>query len=115
MIALPAGVAIIVVHNSVSFACGIDGMRGYCISITKMDPIERGYFLFVNRTRTQARVIWYDGKGFLLTTKRLSQEAFKAWPKNGESVFSLMESFQAQGLLFDGNPDPKNFHPVWKK
>jgi len=75
MIALLASVAIIAVHDSVSFACGIDGIRGYCIGIAIKDPIERGYFLFVNRSRTQARVMWYDGQGFMLTTKRLSQRA----------------------------------------
>ena len=115
MIALPSGVVIVVVHEPVNFACGIDGMRGYCIKLVEMDPIEKGYFLFVNRQRTQIRIVWYDGQGFLLATKRLSQGKFKSWPKRGESAFTMLESFQAQGLLFDGNSDEKNFHPVWKK
>ena len=115
MIAIPSGVVIVVVHEPVSFSCGIDGMRGHCISIVAMDPFDKGYFLFVNKQRTQVRVVWYDGQGFLLTTKRLSTGRFKAWPKRGENVFTLLESFQAQGLLFDRNPDEKNFHPTWKK
>jgi len=115
VIAIPANVSIFVIHESVSFACGIDGMRGHCIALTKNDPMERGNFLFVNKSRTQTRVIWYDGQGFLMATKRLSHGSFKSWPKNGENIFSLLESFQAQGLLFDGNPSLKNFHPVWRK
>ena len=115
MIALPRGVAVFVVHKPVSFGCGIDGMRGYCLSLTKNDPLEKGYFLFINKSRTQVRVIWYDGQGFALFAKRLSQCRFVHWPRDGECVYSLLECFQAQGLLFDGNPHEKNFHPVWKK
>ena len=35
MIAIPAGILVIVVHEPVNFSCGIDGMRGHCVSITK--------------------------------------------------------------------------------
>ena len=115
MIALPPGVSVFVVHQPVSFACGIDGMRGHCVLFTKNDPLSKGYFLFINKKKNQVRVIWYDGQGFALLTKRLSQGCFQSWPKKGESVYSLLECFQAQGLLFDGNPSEKNFHPTWKK
>jgi transposase len=115
MIALPSGIPVIVVHEPVSFGRGIDGMRGLCKLLTDRDPLDSGYFLFINRRRNQARIIWYDGQGFLLCTKRLSTGRFLNWPKYGESVYSIVEYFQAQGLLCDGNPHEKNFHPVWRK
>ena len=114
MIALPPGISIIVVHEPVSFGCGIDGMRAHCVALTTYDPLDRGYFLFVNKSFQQVRVLWYDGQGFALWTKRLSQGRFRRWPRKGEKVFSLLECFQAQGLLFDGNPHLDQFHPVWK-
>lgn len=49
MIAIPSNVSIFVIHEPVSFACGIDGMRGHCVAMTKNDPIETGYFLFINK------------------------------------------------------------------
>lgn len=115
MISIPAAVSVFVVHEPVSFGCGIDGMRGYCLRITKKDPISEGYFLFINKRRNQARVIWYDGQGFLLCAKRMSQGTFKNWPKPCENIFSLVEYFQAQGLISGGNPSEKNYHKIWKK
>jgi transposase len=115
MIAVPAMISVYVVHEAVSFARGIDGMRGLCIQLLKQDPFDRGYFFFINKRRNQVRVIWYDGQGFVLATKRLSSGKFQNWPKHGESVFSMMQHFQAQGLLNDGIHHEKSFHPLWKK
>lgn len=115
MISIPAFVSVYVIHDPVSFACGIDGMRGICVRILKKDPVDSGYFLFVNKSRKQVRAIWYDGQGFVLATKRLSLGKFDKWPMSGESVFSVVEHFQAQGLLNGGFHLEKMFHPVWKK
>jgi transposase len=106
MIALPAGVPVVVVHEAVSFARGIDGMRGLCLAIVKQDPMEKGYFIFISKQRNQVRILWYDAQGFLLCTN---------WPKPDGTQFSMVEYFQAQGLLCDSNINEKNFHPVWKK
>ena len=115
MISIPAAVAVFVIHEPVSFGCGIDGMRGHCVRIVQNDPISAGYFLFVNKKRNQARVIWYDGQGFLLCTKRLSRGSFKNWPRVGECFFSLVEYFQAQGLIAGANVDEHGYGEIWKK
>ena len=115
MIAVPAMIPVYVVHEPVSFSRGIDGMRGVCVQLIKKDPLDFGYFFFVNKRQNQVRVIWYDGQGFVLATKRLSSGRFKNWPKKGDSVFSVIQHFQAQGLLSDGIHNEKCFHPAWKK
>jgi transposase len=115
MISIPAAVAVFVIHEPVSFGCGIDGMRGHCKRILQKDPISAGYFLFVNKKRNQARVIWYDGQGFLLCTKRLSKGSFRNWPGAGECGFSLVEYFQAQGLIAGANPHEQCYGEIWKK
>ncbi len=40
MISIPSGILVIVVHEPVSFSCGIDCMRVHCVSITQRDRIE---------------------------------------------------------------------------
>ena len=115
MIAVPAQIPVYVVHEPVSFGRGIDGMRGICLQILGKDPLDRGYFFFINRRQNQIRAIWYDGQGFILATKRLSSGRFRNWPKLGDSSFSMVQHFQAQGLLNDGIHSEKCFHPVWKK
>ena len=115
MISIPAAVAVFVIHEPVSFGCGIDGMRGHCVRIAMKDPISDGYFLFINKKRNQARVIWYDGQGFLLCTKRMSKGSFKNWPRAGECSISLVEHFQAQGLIAGADLSQENYHKIWKK
>ena len=115
MIAISAGIIVVVVHEPVNFSCGIDGMRGHCVSITQKDPIQSGYFLFVNKRKNQARVIWYDGQGFSLCSKRLSSGTFSNWPRKTDGIFSTIEYFQAQGILSNSKSNIENYHPVWKK
>lgn len=115
MIAFPANVELVVVHTPVSFSCGIDGMRRYCQIILQRDPIDCGYFLFKNRCGDKARVLWFDGQGFCLFTKRLSKGCFREWPKHGESASSIASFFEAQALIAGGNIAEKKFAKVWKK
>lgn len=115
MISLPAQVPIFVVHQPVSFGCGIDGMRGLCLRILQKDPLESGYFLFINKGYNQLRVLWYDGQGFYLCTKRLSQGRFRNWPKPGQSISSTVAYFQAQGLLAGHRLEQGEYHPLWQE
>jgi hypothetical protein len=115
MITISAQTPIFVVHEPVPFNRGIDGMRGLCMAITKHDPINQGYFLFINKGHNQIRVIWYDGQGFLLCTKRLSKGRYRCWPKNSDNVFSFMEHFQAHSLICGSSSSPDRFLPIWKK
>ena len=115
MISLPAKVPIVVVHQPVSFGCGIDGMRGLCLKIVKQDPLDFGYFLFINKAHNQLRALWFDGQGFCLFTKRLSQGRFHHWPRPGQSLFSVVAYFQAQGLLAGHKLEDKAYLPIWQE
>jgi transposase len=114
MISFPASVELMVVHTPVSFSCGIDGMRRYCQLILKQDPIDSGYFLFVNRRRDKVRVIWFDGQGFCLLTKRLSKGTFKNWPRHVDAVSSAATFFEAHALICGGNKSDCRYTPIWK-
>jgi transposase len=56
---------------------------------------------------------FYDGQGFWLAQKRLSQGRFLWWP-NGKEPARRLEAHQAQLLLAAGNPDTEAA-PVWRK
>ncbi len=66
MISFPSHSDIVLFHTPVSFGCGIDGMCRYCRILLRRELMERAYFLFINRSREQVRVFWYDGQGFSL-------------------------------------------------
>jgi transposase len=114
MIAFPANADIVVVHTPVSFGCGIDGMKRYCQLVLKQEPIERAYFLFINKKGDQQRTLWFDGQGFSLCTKRLSTGRFRNWPKRTDKISSLVSFFEASTLLAGGNPSVSGFTSIWK-
>ena len=40
------------------------------------DPLSGGLFLFTNRRRTHAKILWFDGTGLCLYAKRLEKGRF---------------------------------------
>jgi len=56
---------------------------------------------------------FYDGQGFWLAQKRLSQGKFVWWP-SGKETARRLEAHQAQWLLAAGNPET-TAAPVWRK
>jgi transposase len=114
MVAFPANAELVVVHSPVSFACGIDEMCRCCRVILNREPMERAYFLFINKRRDKVRVLWYDGQGFVLCMKRLSRGTFRNWPKPGECFTSMATFFQAHSLIAGGEMASNKQMPLWK-
>ena len=115
MISFPANTDIFVCHLPVSFGCGIDGMIRYCKIILNKEPLSNAYFMFINKGKEQIRVLWYDGQGFSLCTKRSSQGRFAYWPKNAEELYSTFSFFDAQIIFTGGNPKNLKSKNIWKK
>jgi hypothetical protein len=113
MISFPAGCEIFVVHEAVSFGRGIDGMCALCRVMLGKEPLSSAYFLFRNRSQTQVRVLWYDGQGFSLCTKRLSTGKFPVWPASSTAPASLVSWHKAQALL--AGAVSLGGAPLWKK
>lgn len=115
MISFPANTSIFVCHQEVSFACGFDGMIRYCKIILNHDPLGRSYFMFINKGKNQIRILWYDGQGFSLCTKRSSQGQFLNWPKNEKDISSQFSFFEAQVIFSGGGPKNSKIKNIWKK
>jgi len=115
MISFPANTDIFVSHNPVSFGCGIDGMIRYCQIILKKEPLSKAYFMFINKNKKQIRVLWYDGQGFLLCTKRSSKGSFLNWPKDEEELYASFYFFDAQILFSGGEAGSSKSKTIWKE
>jgi hypothetical protein len=70
-------------------------------------------FVFRSRRGTSIRILVYDGQGFWLAQKRLSQGRFVWWP-SGKEASRVLQAHQAQLLLAAGNPETEAA-PVWRK
>lgn len=76
MIQITAQSRILLARQPADFRRGIDGFLALCREQLNQDPRQPALFVFLNRPRTMLRVITYDGTGFWLMTKRLSQGRF---------------------------------------
>ena len=79
MIAVPAGVRVLVWSSPVDFRKGMDGLCAYVQLTLKADPFAGDLFVFRSRRADRIKVLMYDGTGLCLYQKRLEQGRFR-WP-----------------------------------
>lgn len=92
---------------------GIDGM----VSIVKLryglNPVEKGtLFLFCGAKKDRIKGIFFEGDGFVLVYKRLSQGKYQ-WPHNKEEAKHL--DFQQFTQLMEGFTIESSINRIYKK
>jgi transposase len=92
---------------------GIDSLARLCQDKLQADPFSGCLFVFRSRRGTSIRILVYDGQGFWLAQKRLSQGRFVWWP-SGKEPSRVLQAHQAQLLLAAANPEIEAA-PVWRK
>ena len=60
------------------------------------------------------KLLCYDGQGFWLCTKRLSQGRFTWWPQ-GADASTRLAARELLILLWNGNPQEAHMADDWKK
>jgi transposase len=116
MIQLTPQMKILVAVESVDFRCGIDGLCRLCRQVLSEDPFCGAVFLFRSRRGTAVKILAYDGQGFWLCQKRLSEGRFRHWPGCGTDAAKArqMLAHQVQVLLAGGNPNATQAAPQWR-
>jgi len=118
MIQLAPQMRILVATEPVDFRRGIDGLAALCVAVLKSDPLSGVVFVFRSRSGRALRCLAYDGQGYWLCQKRLSQGRYKSWPRDDSSspaVGSLpLSAHQLQTLLWNGDPARVQTAPLWK-
>jgi len=114
MIQITPQMRILVAVEPADFRKGIDGLARLCEEALKQDPFRGGVFVFRNHRATAVKVLVYDGQGFWLCHKRLSNGRFRWWPVCRTGVAKSLEAHQLQVLLSAGNPDGVQAAPVWR-
>ena len=81
---------------------GFDGLSGLVTGELGGDPLSGDLFLFVNRARTLAKVLVWDGTGLCIYSKRLEQGRFAClWRAPEEARLRLTMSELA--LFLEGS------------
>jgi transposase len=105
---------ILVAISPVDFRKGIDGLAGICRQQLQRDPMNGWAFVFRNRRATAVKILLYDGQGFWLCQKRLSQGHFGWWPSGETAMGRFLQGHQLHVLLSGGNPDAAGGAPTWR-
>ena len=115
MIQVPAQASVFVMHESVNFRKGIDGMAAVARMVLDKEPMSGAIFVFRSRGRHMLRILFYDGGGFWLCTRRLSKGTFKNWPRgDGTRPCSPLLAQELQVLLWGGDPSTCSFPELWR-
>lgn len=91
-------IAIYVCRDPVDFRRGINGLSVMVEATLKYDPFSRNLFCFVNKRRTQVKVLYWQRTGFCLWLKRLEEERFR-WPFHLEGAVIELDEEQLRWLL----------------
>ena len=106
---------ILVAIEPADFRCGMDGLARRCREDLGKDPFSGTVFVFRNRRRTAVKLLVYDGQGFWLCHKRLSQGRFRWWPSPGDASGAGLRAHELQVLLCGGDPSATQVAPVWRQ
>ena len=96
------------------FRRGIDGLAALCRQRLGADPMGGAIFVFRNRRGTSLKLLCYDGQGFWLCQKRLSQGRLNWWPASAQASEPL-SARELQILLWNGNPQAAALAEDWRR
>lgn len=81
---------------------GFNGLHAMVTERLQEEPRHGSLFVFCNRRRTRLKILFWDGTGLWVCTKRLEQGTF-SWPKSVEAgATKLRLTPEALALLTDG-------------
>lgn len=112
MIHLTPHTPIFIGLDPIDFRCGIDKLAIISEQTSRIDSKCGALFLFRNRQGTSFKLLMFDGTGFWLCQKRLSQGRAKYWPKTTEEAAL---SGEAVALILRGDDPRGTVSPPWKK
>jgi transposase len=97
MIALSAGVRIVVARRPVDFRNGLDGLAALVQQALRENPFAGDLFVFRAKRADRVKIVTWDGTGLVMLWKALDEGAFK-WPPISDGVMKLSPA-QLSALL----------------
>jgi transposase len=97
MLALTPATRIFVAVAPVDLRRSFDGLSAHVQTVLAQQVLEGGLFVFTNRRRNRVRLLWWDGTGLWLATKRLEGGTL-SWPR-GEGAAVGLRPEQLSALI----------------
>lgn len=81
---------------------GFNGLHALVTERLQEEPRQGSLYVFCNRRRTRLKILFWDGTGLWVCTKRLEEGTF-SWPKSAAgSATKLRLTPEALAMLTDG-------------
>src|SRR4051812_35764842 len=85
---LPVGVRVFLACGRTDMRKGMDGLAMLAQQVLRQDPFSGALFAFRGRRGGLVKLLWYDGQGMCLFSKRLERGHF-VWPVTDTGSVSL--------------------------
>ena len=92
MIGPPAGVRVYLAAGVTDMRKGFDGLAAMAQGVLHKDPFSGAVFAFRGKRGDLVKLLWYDGQGMCLFSKRMDRGRF-VWPstKTGSVVMTAAQ------------------------
>jgi transposase len=80
---------------------GFEGLYGLARDRLQCEPLSGHVFLFCNRARTRLKVLFWDGSGLWVCSKRLEKGRF-AWPEASAGQSKVVLTHEELAMLIGG-------------
>jgi transposase len=97
MIAPPGGARVMVATRPVDFRKGMEGLAALVKDQMRGDPYGGVIWVFRSRRADRVKLLWWDGTGLCLLSKRLEDGEFR-WPRVQDGTMRLSAA-QLSALL----------------
>jgi transposase len=87
---LPTGTRVLLCTEPQDMRRSFDRLAGVVRDEMGEEPQSGAFFVFVSKSQTRAKVLWWDRNGYCLLYKRLHQALFRV-PRDGSKVGKAMQ------------------------
>ena len=101
MIGLGLATRVYLAAGATDMRKGFDGLFGIARDRLRIDPLSGHLFVFCNERRNRLKVLYWDGSGLWICSKRLEKGRF-SWPVQGDEQGRVRMSSEELTLLVSG-------------
>ena len=102
MLSFPGSLRIFIALDPCDMRAGMNTLHGLVVDRLQEDSKSGSLFVFTNKRRRLLKILYWDGTGLWMMTKRLEEGTF-FWPRAAaEGQTKLLLKAEAFALLTDG-------------
>ena len=102
MLSFTGSLKVFVALQPCDLRMSFNGLHGLVTERLGEDPRTGALFVFITKKRNRLKILYWDGTGLCIMTKRLEEGTF-SWPRNVEAGRTKLQlSPEAFALLTDG-------------